>query len=381
VSSVSPKGTIQVLLVNAAWYIILYLLSLLTNLSSVSNFVGIMDRLPPETQEQLKKMNTARLAAKLGRAVYDLDCLDELDRSEFLEALAETILAEPTAESVTDLIGEAREVSQVPLPAGHSSSATSKGGSASFHLREFELEEKQTEREERQAEREERKAAREAKAEAQLAHEISAAGHLGVAKTKDRLLHHFYWPSISRDTCSFCRSWDVCQRIGKGPPRLPAPLHSLPLMSELFCQVAIDIVGPLPVCKDSGNRFILTLVDLCIYYPQAIPLKQHTAFNVAQALSTVFSRFGFSQEILSDQGTDFMSEVMQIFLHDFGIKHIRTSPYHPQSNGASERFNETLKSMLRSLMDRFFQTRWTQLCLGFCLYTGKCRWKPFGAVL
>ena len=92
-----------------------------------------------------------------------------------------------------------------------------------------------------------------------------------------------------------------------------APLHSLPLMSEPFCQVAVDIVGPLPVCKDSGNRFILTVLDLCTHYPEAIALKQHTASNVAQALSTVFSRFGFPQEILSHQGTDFMFELMQIF--------------------------------------------------------------------
>ena len=61
----------------------------------------------------------------------------------------------------------------------------------------------------------------------------------------------------------------------------------------------------------------------------------------------------FLKELLSDQGSDFMSELMQIFLNDFGINHIRTSPYHPQSNGACERFNGTLKSMIRSLMDRF----------------------------
>jgi len=93
-----------------------------------------------------------------------------------------------------------------------------------------------------------------------LAHEIPAAGHFGVSKTKDRLLRHFYWPSISRDTRGFCRSCDVCQRIGKGAPCLPAPLHSLPLLSEPFSQVAVDIVGPLPVCKDTGNRFMLTVL-------------------------------------------------------------------------------------------------------------------------
>ena len=185
----------------------------------------------------------------------------------------------------------------------------------------------------------------------QIAHEIPAAGHLGVAKTQSRLLRHFFWPSISRDTKSFCRSCDVCQRLGKGKKPVPAPLQSMPLVSEPFAQVAIDIIGPLPVCQESGNSFILTI--LCTDYPEAIPLKQHTAADVAQALGTVFSRFGFPQQILSDQGSDFTSELMQVFLNEFSVHHIRTSPYHPQSNGACERFNGTLKTMIRSLLDRF----------------------------
>ena len=74
---------------------------------------------------------------------------------------------------------------------------------------------------------------------------------------------------------------------------------------------------------------------------------------MAKALTTVFSRFGFAQEVLSDQAPDFMSELMQIFLSDFGISHIKTSPYHSQTNGACERFNGTLKKMLMSLTEKF----------------------------
>jgi len=127
----------------------------------------------------------------------------------------------------------------------------------------------------------------------QIAHDIPAAGHLGVAKTQRRLLQHFFWPSISRDIKNFCRACDVCQRLGKGKKPAPVPLQSLSLVSEPLAQVAIDIIGPLPVCKESGNRFILTVLDLCSYYPEAIPLKQHTAAEMAQAWGTVFSHFGF----------------------------------------------------------------------------------------
>ena len=190
----------------------------------------------------------------------------------------------------------------------------------------------------------------------QIAHEIPAAAHLGVAKTTARLQRHFYWPGITSDIKHFCRTCDICQRLGKGGSPAVAPLQSLPLVTEPFCQVAIDIIGPLPSCNESGNRFILTVLDLCTHYPEAIPLKQHTAQDVAKALTTVFSRFGFAQEILSDQGSDFMSELMQIFLSEFGISHIRTSPYHPQTNGACERFNGTLKKMIMSLIEKFPDT-------------------------
>ena len=96
-----------------------------------------------------------------------------------------------------------------------------------------------------------------------IAHEIPAAGHLGVAKTQNRLLRHFCWPSISCDTKSFC---DVCQRFGKGKKPVPAPLQCMPLVSEPFAQVAIEIIGPLPAGQESGNRFILTVLDLCTQY-------------------------------------------------------------------------------------------------------------------
>jgi len=98
-------------------------------------------------------MSTVRLAAKLGRAGYDLDRLEELERADLLKALAETMLAKPSAESETDLIPEAQEASQIPLPTGDLSSATSDGESAAVRLRELELEEKRAEREERKAAR------------------------------------------------------------------------------------------------------------------------------------------------------------------------------------------------------------------------------------
>jgi transposase InsO family protein len=92
---------------------------------------------------------------------------------------------------------------------------------------------------------------------------------------------------------------------------------------------------------------------LATHFPEAIALKQHTAQEVAQVLISVFTRFGFPCELISDQVSDFMSALMQIFTHEFHIDHIRTSAWHPETNGACERFNGSMKSMLRALSEKF----------------------------
>ena len=200
----------------------------------------------------------------------------------------------------------------------------------------------------------------------QLAHDIPAAGHLGIRKTINRLQPHFHWPRMLKDVTHFCKSCDLCQKEGKGRKIPPAPLISVPVMSDPWSRIAIDIVGPLPVCPKTGNRFILTCMDLATHYPEAIPLKNHTAEEVANALAQIFSHFGLPEEILSDQGTEFMSELMQHFLFQFGIKQIRASPYHPETNGSCERFHRTLKSMIRSMVNDFNDS-WCE-CLPWALF-------------
>ena len=188
-----------------------------------------------------------------------------------------------------------------------------------------------------------------------LAHDIPAAAHLGMIKTKKRLEQHFHWPSMSEYIKVYVRTCDVCQKLGKGGEPAPDPLYmyNLPVIAEQFSRIAIDIVGPLPVRRDTGSRFILTIVDHFTHFPEAVPSVTHETADVAKALVSVFSHFDFAREILSDCGSEFMSQLTKVFLEEFGIKHIRTSPYHPATNGFCERFNGTLKSMLRAVAEDF----------------------------
>ena len=147
----------------------------------------------------------------------------------------------------------------------------------------------------------------------------------------------------------FCRSCDICQRtISKG--RIPkVPLQKMPLIDQPFKRVAVDLVGPISPPSENGHQYILTLVDYATRYPEAIALKRIDTPTVAEALVDMFSRLGIPEEILSDLGTQFVSECMEEVNRLLSIRHLTTTPYHPMCNGLVERFNGTLKAMLKKL--------------------------------
>ncbi|XP_068203040.1 uncharacterized protein [Palaemon carinicauda] len=180
----------------------------------------------------------------------------------------------------------------------------------------------------------------------ELAHDNLLSGHLGINKTFKKLSDLFFWPSLRRDVKKFVKTCKVCQTTGKPNQKIPkAPLQPIPAIGEPFEEVIIDIVGPLPRTS-SGNQYILTLMDRATRYPEAIPLRSIHAGRVLKSLLGFFSKFGLPRVIQSDCGSNFKSKVFKQGLEELGIKHVTSSPYHPQSQGQLERFHQTLKSML-----------------------------------
>ena len=107
----------------------------------------------------------------------------------------------------------------------------------------------------------------------------------------------------------------------------------------------MDVVGPLPRSR-CGNRYILVLCDYATCYPEAVPLRSIDAEHVAEEIVKVFARVGIPEEILTDEGSNFTSQLLAEVYRLLHIHPIRTSPYHPQTDGLVERFNQTLKGML-----------------------------------
>ena len=182
-----------------------------------------------------------------------------------------------------------------------------------------------------------------------LAHSHQLGAHLGVDKTYERIVARFYWPGVRRAVAEFCQACDVCQKTAPRPVQRN-PLIPLPIIDVPFSRIAMDIVGPLPK-SSRGHRYILVILDYATRYPEAIPLRAATAKAIAHELFMLFSRVGICDSIISDQGTCFMSRVLNNLYKWLKVKRIRTSVYHPQTDGLVERFNQTLKKMLKKLVD------------------------------
>ena len=176
-----------------------------------------------------------------------------------------------------------------------------------------------------------------------MAHEGS--GHLGARKVKALLRQRFTWPGMGVDVMTHTRSCSVCQLCSK-PKSRKAPMMERKVMTEPFEVMAFDLVGPLPKGK-GGCMYILTAVCMGSRWPEAIPLKSITARAVATGMVEIFARTGIPLQLLTDQGSQFMSSLEGHLCKDLGIDRVRTAPYHPETNGVVERMHGTLKPMLR----------------------------------
>ena len=170
--------------------------------------------------------------------------------------------------------------------------------------------------------------------------------HPGFRGTHDLLRTRVVWPFLQRDVKRWCKECTHCQSC-KTSRHIKPPFRHFPT-SETFETIHIDLVGPLPVCD--GKQYLLTIIDRKSRWPEAIPIRSMTAPTVVKYLvETWFARYGVPHTIISDQGSQFESELFQNLAKQYGFIHNRTSAYHPQTNGMIERFHRKLKTSLRTL--------------------------------
>ena len=136
--------------------------------------------------------------------------------------------------------------------------------------------------------------------------------------------------------------------VGKPNKHIPvAPLKPIPACGEPFSEVIIDCVGPLPKTK-AGNKYLLTIMCRATQFLEAVPLCTIKAPKIVDSLVKFFTFVGLPRSVQSDQGSNFMSGLMQQTMYQLSVRQCKSSAYHPESQHTLERFHQTLKNMIRA---------------------------------
>jgi transposase InsO family protein len=181
----------------------------------------------------------------------------------------------------------------------------------------------------------------------QLAHD-TAGGHLAARKTRDRIRFTFYWPTLMRDVRQYIQACEVCQKRARITCRDRVPITPIPRAERAFSHWFMDCAGPLFNHKVEFN-YALILVDSATRWPAAYALKSLTARNVCDAILQLWQFTGCGNEVSSDCGSNFTSQLTQEFLKRLGCSPRFTTPGHPQGNGLAERMVGSVKSMISKL--------------------------------
>ncbi len=197
----------------------------------------------------------------------------------------------------------------------------------------------------------------------ELYHSSRFSAHLGRNKTVATLKNRFYWEGMDKDIGAYIQKCLKC-RFHKLPlrkrPGLLKPISpnqgDRKLTPGMF--LSADLLGPFPISL-LGNRMIIVISDILTRYAIVGALKSGTAEEVAQFLvDRVLCVYGAFRILLTDNGTCFRSKLMTELAKLLNFQQKFTTPYSPEINGLTERFNKTLAAMLSPFMDQGEFTEW-----------------------
>lgn len=184
----------------------------------------------------------------------------------------------------------------------------------------------------------------------QSGHDSVVSCHGGFAKTLSRIRQKYYWPSMSKDVRSYVQNCDKCKMVKSNNQILKPPMGSQFLTNRPFERLYCDFLGPYPLTK-SKNTCIFICLDHLTKYIFLKAFKNANSANVILFYQTeLFPAFGVPKFIHSDNAKQFTSKEMIEFFSLYGIKHIKTGFYAPQSN-ASERANREIITKIRVFLE------------------------------
>ncbi|PNF18384.1 hypothetical protein B7P43_G12483 [Cryptotermes secundus] len=183
-------------------------------------------------------------------------------------------------------------------------------------------------------------------------HNCPVGGHQGIQRTIERIKLYISWPGLEQDVIKYIRECKTCQLNKETRPNIKLPLTVTDTRNIPWEKVYLDVVGPLPT-TETGMKYILTCQDNLSKYFIVIPMQNQTADEVTDVfVKNIILSYGIPTEIVTDQGSNFMSDVFKRICKLFQIEKVCTTAYHPESNGALERTHKTLTNYLRCFCDK-----------------------------
>lgn len=178
-----------------------------------------------------------------------------------------------------------------------------------------------------------------------LGHDII---HMGHVKTLNRIKERWFWVGMWKDVKDFVSSCLECAQF-KSINKMPKiPLQTNVIATHHNDIVSIDHIGPLPLTNEN-NKYILVFVDQHSRYLRAFPTKDQTAETSANKLYEYISQMGCMNTLLSDRGPGFTSKLFALTAEKLKIKTLRTSAFHPRTDGINEASHKTLRKSLAIL--------------------------------
>jgi transposase InsO family protein len=178
-------------------------------------------------------------------------------------------------------------------------------------------------------------------------HSSTLGGHSGAPVTCKRIQKLFSWPGMKKQIHKWVQTCQVCQQAKPERVKYPGLLKPLPVPHRPWQHIALDFVEGLP--QSGRYNCLLVVVDRFSRYGHFIPLAHpYTAATVASLfVNHIYKLHGLPETIVSDRDPVFTSRFWQELFRAIGSELKMSTPYHPATNGQTERLNQCVETYLR----------------------------------
>ena len=169
-------------------------------------------------------------------------------------------------------------------------------------------------------------------------------GHMSLDKTYDTMKLKYYFPNMYREIHSYINKCVICQ--ARSDKKSKPPVQETDIPPYPFAKIAVDLSGPYPETL-SGNKYIVTFIDLYSGFPEAFAVPDKTTENIVHLLiEEIFPRYSCGLQLVSDNGKENISRAVKETLETLNIHHVTTSYYNPAGNSKCERIHRTLNDLI-----------------------------------